>query len=239
MSSLRTRSTCCRRRTVRVLCFCLLLATDVGVRCFAIGEDRPHNNNLNKNRRGFTIEAPPKVHESVKDYRSAGLCAPLFEKKDGGDETENFDGVPDPSMNFTGPEPVDFLVPRVAPVDTTTKLPVATWPCFDKMDKELIRISLPVIGNYAINPLIGAVDLFWVNRMGNALAVAGQAAANQVFSSAFWFTSFLPSGKNNTTRSRQHVTHLLFQTCSTHNIHFLSLSFSDCYTGFKTARQWR
>jgi len=37
------------------------------------------------------------------------------------------------------------------------------------------------------------VDLFWVNRMGNALAVAGQAAANQVFSSAFWFVSFLPS----------------------------------------------
>jgi Na+-driven multidrug efflux pump len=41
--------------------------------------------------------------------------------------------------------------------------------------------------------LIGAVDLFWVNRMGNPLAVAGQAAANQVFSSAFWFVSFLPS----------------------------------------------
>eukprot|EP00529_Nitzschia_sp_RCC80_P012114 CAMPEP_0113487862 /NCGR_PEP_ID=MMETSP0014_2-20120614/25722_1 /TAXON_ID=2857 /ORGANISM="Nitzschia sp." /LENGTH=571 /DNA_ID=CAMNT_0000381561 /DNA_START=50 /DNA_END=1762 /DNA_ORIENTATION=+ /assembly_acc=CAM_ASM_000159 len=70
---------------------------------------------------------------------------------------------------------------------------IGTWPCMDDMDKELIRISLPVIGNYAIGPLIGAVDLFWVNRMGNALAVAGQAAANQVFSSAFWFVSFLPS----------------------------------------------
>jgi Na+-driven multidrug efflux pump len=62
------------------------------------------------------------------------------------------------------------------------------------MDKDLIKISLPVIGNFAISPLIGAVDLFWVNRMGNALAVAGQAAANQVFSSGFWITSFLPSG---------------------------------------------
>lgn len=29
--------------------------------------------------------------------------------------------------------------------------------------------------------------------MGNALAVAGQAAANQVFNSAFWLASFLPS----------------------------------------------
>lgn len=67
------------------------------------------------------------------------------------------------------------------------------WPCFDALDRRLIKIALPVIANFAINPLIGAVDLFWVNRMGNVLAVAGQAAANQVFSSAFWLTSFLPS----------------------------------------------
>lgn len=69
------------------------------------------------------------------------------------------------------------------------------WPCFDELDRRLISISLPVIANFAINPLIGAVDLFWVNRMGNALAVAGQAAANQVFNSAFWLASFLPSGE--------------------------------------------
>ena len=34
-----------------------------------------------------------------------------------------------------------------------------------------------------------------MNRMGNALAVAGQAAANQVFNTAFWMVSFLPSGE--------------------------------------------
>lgn len=67
------------------------------------------------------------------------------------------------------------------------------WPCGDELDKKLLKISLPVIANFAINPLIGAVDLFWINRMGNALAVAGQAAANQVFNSAFWLASFLPS----------------------------------------------
>ena len=54
------------------------------------------------------------------------------------------------------------------------------WPCLDELDRKLIKIALPVIANFAINPLIGAVDLFWINRMGNALAVAGQAAANQV-----------------------------------------------------------
>jgi len=67
------------------------------------------------------------------------------------------------------------------------------WPCLDSLDRKLIKLSLPVIGNFAINPLIGAVDLFWVGRMGNALAVAGMAAANQVFTSTFWLTSFLPS----------------------------------------------
>jgi multidrug resistance protein, MATE family len=70
---------------------------------------------------------------------------------------------------------------------------ISTWPCGDALDERLIKIALPVMANFAINPLMGAVDLFWVNRMGNALAVAGQAAANQVFSSAFWLTSFLPS----------------------------------------------
>jgi hypothetical protein len=70
---------------------------------------------------------------------------------------------------------------------------VTFWPSMDELDRRLIKIALPCIANFAINPLIGAVDLFWVNRMGNALAVAGQSAANQVFNSAFWLASFLPS----------------------------------------------
>ena len=70
---------------------------------------------------------------------------------------------------------------------------ISNWPQFDELDKRMMKIALPCIANFAINPLIGAVDLFWVNRMGNALAVAGQAAANQVFSSAFWIVSVLPS----------------------------------------------
>jgi len=70
---------------------------------------------------------------------------------------------------------------------------LSIWPRGDELDKRMIKIALPCIANFAINPLVGAVDLFWVNRMSNALAVAGQAAANQVFSSAFWVVSVLPS----------------------------------------------
>lgn len=72
---------------------------------------------------------------------------------------------------------------------------LGAWPCMDELDKTLIKISLPVIANFAIAPLVGTIDLFFINRMGNALAVAGQAAANQVFGSVFWLTSFLPSRK--------------------------------------------
>lgn len=77
----------------------------------------------------------------------------------------------------------------------TSERSVSIWPQFDDLDKRITKIALPCIANFAINPLIGAVDLFWVNRMGNALAVAGQAAANQVFNTAYWMVSFLPSGK--------------------------------------------
>ena len=61
-----------------------------------------------------------------------------------------------------------------------------------------------MIINFSITPLVGANDLFWTNRMGNPLAVAGQAAANQVFNSAFWLASFLPS-VTSTLVSKEHA----------------------------------
>lgn len=70
---------------------------------------------------------------------------------------------------------------------------IGPWPCMDDLDRMLIKISLPVIATFAIQPIVSSTDLFFINRMGNALAVAGQSAANQVFGSVFWLTSFLPS----------------------------------------------
>ena len=86
----------------------------------------------------------------------------------------------------------------IPPSGTISSEPISqlgAWPCMDELDKSLIKISLPVIANFAIAPLVGTIDLFFINRMGNALAVAGQSAANQVFGSVFWLTSFLPSRK--------------------------------------------
>ena len=44
-----------------------------------------------------------------------------------------------------------------------------------------------------IIPLSSATDVFWVGRLGDAVSLASQGAANQVFSSMFWIISFLPS----------------------------------------------
>eukprot|EP01038_Epipyxis_sp_PR26KG_P008820 gene8820-11909_t len=70
---------------------------------------------------------------------------------------------------------------------------INSWPCGDALDKRIIQLALPAIVNFAIIPLVGAADTFWVGRMKDALALAGQGAANQVFSSAFWIISFLPN----------------------------------------------
>jgi MatE len=64
---------------------------------------------------------------------------------------------------------------------------------FDHVDRLIFKTTLPLSTVFAIIPIVGALDLFWVNRLGDTLALAGQAAANQVFNSAFWLFSFLPT----------------------------------------------
>uniref|UniRef100_A0A7S4Q3N4 Polysaccharide biosynthesis protein C-terminal domain-containing protein n=1 Tax=Alexandrium monilatum TaxID=311494 RepID=A0A7S4Q3N4_9DINO len=66
-------------------------------------------------------------------------------------------------------------------------------PRGDALDRQIVRIALPSVVNLLILPMVNAVDTYWVGRMGNALALAGQGAANQVFSSIFWVIAFLPS----------------------------------------------
>jgi Na+-driven multidrug efflux pump len=66
-------------------------------------------------------------------------------------------------------------------------------PFFDPHEMRFLEQSLPMIAVFAVSPVIAATDLFWVNRMHNPLAVAGQAAANQLYNSMLWAASFLPA----------------------------------------------
>ena len=52
---------------------------------------------------------------------------------------------------------------------------------------------MPSIANLAVIPLVGAVDTFWIGRMGDALALAGQGAANQCFFSIYFLIAFIPT----------------------------------------------
>ena len=63
----------------------------------------------------------------------------------------------------------------------------------DDVDKQILSSSLPSMVNMAVVPLVNAVDTFWVGRLGVALALAGQAAANQAFFMFYFFVSVLPT----------------------------------------------
>lgn len=96
------------------------------------------------------------------------------------------------SSSEHGSKPLKGVV-AFSPMQFHIQEEFSLWPCGDQLDKNIFKLLFPAILNFAIVPLVGAADTFWVGRMRNALALAGQGAANQLFNSAFWFFSFLPS----------------------------------------------
>jgi Na+-driven multidrug efflux pump len=61
------------------------------------------------------------------------------------------------------------------------------------LDRKIVTTALPNVINLAAVPVVNAVDTFWVGRMGIALALAGQAAANQAFFTIFFLVNYLPT----------------------------------------------
>ena len=69
---------------------------------------------------------------------------------------------------------------------------IGDWfPRGDATDQRIAGVLLPSVANLMVVPITGAVDTFWVGRMGNALALAGQGAANQLFAALFFLMSFV------------------------------------------------
>ena len=66
-------------------------------------------------------------------------------------------------------------------------------PTNDELDKIILKTAIPSMINLAVIPLVNSVDTFWVGRMGIALALAGQAAANQAFFTIFFLVNYLPT----------------------------------------------
>jgi hypothetical protein len=47
-------------------------------------------------------------------------------------------------------------------------------PCGDSIDKKIFQLALPAVMHYSITPLVGAISTFWIGRMKDAAALAGQ-----------------------------------------------------------------
>jgi len=136
-----------------------------------------------------------------------------------------FQGLPPHIKSFrmsnSKPSGNVFATPLKAhPSDTICTKKISVFPCGDELDKRILSLAVPATMNLAIVPLVGAVDTFWTGRMSNTLALAGQSAANQIFSSASWIISFLPSvitpliaqkaGAGNREALQQHVGESIF-----------------------------
>jgi hypothetical protein len=67
------------------------------------------------------------------------------------------------------------------------------WNRLDELDRMIVSSTLPLAALTCIVPLVATNDLFWVNQLGQALAVSAQSAANMVYQMSFGLFSFLPS----------------------------------------------
>ena len=43
----------------------------------------------------------------------------------------------------------------------------------DALDRQISKLTLPAVLNLLIIPMVGIVDMMWVGRMNDALAIAG------------------------------------------------------------------
>ena len=63
----------------------------------------------------------------------------------------------------------------------------------DDLDSLILRTAIPSMINLGVVPIVNSVDCFWVGRLGSALALAGQSAANQASFTVFFLIAFLPN----------------------------------------------
>jgi Na+-driven multidrug efflux pump len=105
---------------------------------------------------------------------------------------------------------IPLILPGVEPskqqnvavsVASTDQVKPSSWKRFQAalpgsqsgLDKLILSTSIPSMINLAVVPIVNSVDTFWVGRMGNALALAGQTAANQAFFTIFFLVTYLPT----------------------------------------------
>jgi len=74
-----------------------------------------------------------------------------------------------------------------------SRLAAALKPARGPLDKEIAAVALPAMLSLAVFPVVGMVDTFFVGRMGSALSLAGQGAANAAFNFCFFVLAVVPT----------------------------------------------
>ena len=78
--------------------------------------------------------------------------------------------------------------PSREPEPEPSRLAAALKPARGPLDKEIAAVALPAMLSLAVFPVVGMVDTFFVGRMGSALSLAGQGAANAAFNFCFLYS---------------------------------------------------
>ncbi|KAL1524557.1 hypothetical protein AB1Y20_019448 [Prymnesium parvum] len=134
-----------------------------------------------------------------------------------------------PSLRMAAPPPADGMPPPPSAEEPAAPAALGaagrrrlltSLPCGDALDRRIALVALPSAANFAVAPLVGAVDTFWVGQMGDALALAGQGAANTCFFACFFLVAFIPTvtaplvasaaGEGDMERARQRICEALY-----------------------------
>ena len=65
-------------------------------------------------------------------------------------------------------------------------------PVIKQIDNSIIKITKPATMNFIMNPIVGLVDGYWVNKYGGSTQLAGQASSEQLFNLYYTFLAFAP-----------------------------------------------
>lgn len=61
-----------------------------------------------------------------------------------------------------------------------------------QIDNSILKITKPATMNFIMNPIVGLVDGYWVNKYGDSTQLAGQASSEQLFNLYYTFLAFAP-----------------------------------------------
>lgn len=126
-----------------------------------------------------------------------------FGDDDGGDDNNNNNNATEHAFSSASaaasatttstPSPTTITKTTITYNNPLKRLYNRIWSRLDELDRMIVASTLPLAALTCIIPIVATNDLFWVNQLGDALAVSAQSASNMVYQMSFSIFSFLPA----------------------------------------------